>query len=89
MAVWRCADVVRPCRSDAKAQATETIFLMIDCILVIINNSSKVRGVGGVDRSASRAVVRLVAASAAVLARVVALDRSDEVSIGCMFAVMN
>ena len=42
-----------------------------------------------VDRSASRAVVRLVAASAAVLASVVALDRSDEVSIGCMFAVMN
>ena len=31
----------------------------------------------------------MVAASAAVLASVVALDRSDEVSIGCMFAVMN
>ena len=33
--------------------------------------------------------MRLVAASAAVLASVVALDRSDEVSIGCMFAVKN
>ena len=38
-----------------------------------------------VDRSACRAVVRLIAASAAVLASVVALDRSDEVSIGCMY----
>ena len=40
-------------------------------------------------RSASRAVVRLVAASAAFLARVVALDRSDVVSIGCMCAVIS
>ena len=42
-----------------------------------------------IDQPVCRVVVRLVAASAAALASVVALDRSDEVSIGCMFAVLS